>query len=105
MYAVRFLTSTDKHARQRGLNNSYSNKFMLCFIFIFLFSALSVLCHGSPTPQNVVFLYKDGLPVEAKVGNISSNYFHFFLLKTIFFDEIKKHSYRGRPQEECGFPL
>ena len=27
-----------------------------------------MLCHGSPTPQNVVFLYKDGVPVEAKVG-------------------------------------
>ena len=28
---------------------------------------LSVLCHGAPCPQNIVFLYKDGLPVEAKV--------------------------------------
>jgi len=34
-------------------------------------SALSVLCHGSPTPQNVVFLYKDGLPVEAKFLDFS----------------------------------
>merc|ERR1719239_10788 len=34
-------------------------------------SALSVLCHGSPTPQNVVFLYKDGVPVEAKFLDFS----------------------------------
>ena len=34
-------------------------------------SALSVLCHGSPAPQNVVFLYKEGVPVEAKVTTIT----------------------------------
>merc|ERR1719500_1690248 len=34
-------------------------------------SALSVLCHGSPAPQNVVFLYKDGVPVEAKFLDFS----------------------------------
>merc|ERR1719239_973140 len=34
-------------------------------------TALSVLCHGSPTPQNVVFLYKDGVPVEAKFLDFS----------------------------------
>merc|ERR1719239_1492831 len=34
-------------------------------------TALSVLCHGSPSPQNVVFLYKDGVPVEAKFLDFS----------------------------------
>merc|ERR1711936_1382530 len=34
-------------------------------------SALSVLCHGSPSPQNVVFLYKEGVPVEAKFLDFS----------------------------------
>jgi len=35
-------------------------------------SALSVLCHGSPTPDKVVFLYKEGVPVEAKFLDFSS---------------------------------
>jgi len=35
-------------------------------------SIFSVLCHGCPTPRNIVFAYKDGLPVDAKLVNFSS---------------------------------
>ena len=34
-----------------------------------LSSVFSVLCHGCPTVQNMVFLYnKEDIPVDAKVG-------------------------------------
>ena len=34
---------------------------------LFTPSPISVLCHGAPQPQNIVFLYKEGIPVDAKV--------------------------------------
>ena len=60
-----------RQARQaERLKEKHSLSKNSLFAFTFFFSALSVLCHGSPTPQNVVFLYKDGVPVEAKVGTV-----------------------------------
>ena len=63
-----FSISTDKLGRQKGFRNLLFNTEILYFYLYSFGSALSVLCHGSPAPQNVVFLYKDGVPVEAKVG-------------------------------------
>ena len=64
-----FSTSTDKLGRQKGFRNLLFKNENPLFPFLYSFvSALSVLCHGSPAPQNVVFLYKDGVPVEAKVA-------------------------------------
>jgi len=34
-------------------------------------SSLTVLCHGQPTLRNIVFLYKDGIPTEAKFVDFS----------------------------------
>ena len=78
-----FLTSTDKLGRQKGFKNLLFNTEILYFYLYSFVSALSVLCHGSPAPQNVVFLYKDGVPVEAKVGS-NSNSFNIFGLNTSF---------------------
>ena len=43
-----------------------------------IFSTFSVLCHGQPTLDNILFLYDDkGTPVDAKVSSISQTITHF----------------------------